>query len=105
MALQSPQVRAWREVSCQDSNGWRKARNNSLRTEPGYYPPTLTVHARKHDRIIRIRFTLPATVISGATRALRSETGETYDLVIVGGGISGLAAAYFHRKRILPREY
>lgn len=27
-----------------------------------------------------------------------SETGEAYDLVVVGGGISGLAAAYFYRK-------
>ena len=27
-----------------------------------------------------------------------AETGETYDLVVVGGGISGLAAAYFYRK-------
>jgi spermidine dehydrogenase len=26
------------------------------------------------------------------------KTGETYDLVVVGGGISGLAAAYFYRK-------
>ena len=26
-------------------------------------------------------------------------TGETYDLVVVGGGLSGLAAAYFFRKR------
>src|SRR6201999_172261 len=25
------------------------------------------------------------------------KTGETYDLVVVGGGISGLAAAYFYR--------
>ena len=25
-------------------------------------------------------------------------TGETFDLVVVGGGISGLAAAYFYRK-------
>ncbi len=26
------------------------------------------------------------------------ETGESYDLVVVGGGISGLSAAYFYRK-------
>lgn len=27
-----------------------------------------------------------------------SDTGESYDLVVVGGGISGLAAAYFYRR-------
>jgi spermidine dehydrogenase len=27
------------------------------------------------------------------------DTGETYDLIVVGGGISGLAAAYFKRKQ------
>jgi spermidine dehydrogenase len=30
------------------------------------------------------------------------ETGEEYDLVVVGGGISGLAAAYFYRKQAGP---
>jgi spermidine dehydrogenase len=30
-------------------------------------------------------------------------TGETYDLVIVGAGISGLSAAYFYRKHAGPR--
>src|SRR5207248_6662672 len=28
----------------------------------------------------------------------REDTGETYDLAIVGGGISGLAAAHYYRK-------
>jgi spermidine dehydrogenase len=30
------------------------------------------------------------------------ETGEKYDLVVVGGGISGLAAAHFYRKQAGP---
>lgn len=29
-----------------------------------------------------------------------AETHETYDLIVVGGGISGLAAAYFYRKQM-----
>jgi spermidine dehydrogenase len=29
-----------------------------------------------------------------------ASTGESYDLVVVGGGISGLAAAYFYRKNV-----
>ncbi len=28
-----------------------------------------------------------------------ADTGEVYDLIVVGGGISGLAAAYFYRKQ------
>ncbi len=31
-----------------------------------------------------------------------AETGESYDLVVVGGGLSGLAAAYFFRKEVGP---
>src|ERR1700724_3205299 len=35
-----------------------------------------------------------------ATAGQPVTTGETYDLVVVGGGISGLAAAYFYRARV-----
>ena len=31
-----------------------------------------------------------------------AESGERYDLVVVGGGLSGLAAAYFFRKEVGP---
>src|SRR5580698_7759244 len=31
-------------------------------------------------------------------------TAETYDLIVVGGGISGLAAAYFYRKQAGPKS-
>ena len=33
-----------------------------------------------------------------------TDTGETYDLIVVGGGISGLAAAYFYRKQAGPKS-
>ena len=33
-----------------------------------------------------------------------SDTGETYDLIVVGGGISGLAAAYFYRQQAGPKS-
>jgi spermidine dehydrogenase len=64
---------------------------------PGSYPPTLT----------GMRGLYPGSFTTA--HALRDhtfwnhgdkpvDTGEHYDLVIVGGGISGLSAAYFYRK-------
>src|SRR5262249_38410838 len=38
----------------------------------------------------------------GHAEATAIDTGEKYDLVVVGGGISGLAAAYFYRKSAGP---
>jgi spermidine dehydrogenase len=65
--------------------------------KPGYYPPALTGMRGSADGSFE------------AAHALRDgdfwkkagapvDTQETYDLVVVGGGISGLAAAYFYRK-------
>ena len=33
-----------------------------------------------------------------------TDTGEVYDLIVVGGGLSGLAAAYFFRKEQGPNS-
>jgi spermidine dehydrogenase len=64
---------------------------------PGYDPPALTGMRGSHPG----SFEIAHSVRDGAffTHAGNiAQTGEAYDLVVVGGGISGLAAAYFHRK-------
>ncbi len=62
---------------------------------PGYYPPALAGmrgdHPGSFEAAHRLRdgaLALPATADAGA---------ERYDLAIVGGGVSGLAAAAFYR--------
>jgi spermidine dehydrogenase len=61
---------------------------------PGYYPPALTglrgSHAGSFEVAHRLR--------DGAFRPQAGDikqSGESYDLIVVGGGISGLAAAHF----------
>ena len=40
---------------------------------------------------------------SGTMPGQRKDTGEVYNLVVVGGGISGLSAAHFYRKIAGPK--
>ena len=64
---------------------------------PSYYPPALTGMRGNHDGT----FTYAHRLRDGQkwdSAGPAAKTGETYDLVVVGGGISGLAAAYFYRK-------
>jgi spermidine dehydrogenase len=65
---------------------------------PGYYPPALTGMRGNHDGT----FTYAHQLRDGKrwdSAGTPVSTGETYDLIVVGGGISGLAVAYFYRKR------
>ena len=64
---------------------------------PGYYPPALTGMRGNHDGTFTYAHQLRDGKRWDSTGGVAS-TGETYDLVVVGGGISGLAAAYFYRK-------
>ena len=62
--------------------------------QPGYYPPALTGLRGSHVG----SFEAAHSVRDGkspAKSARATDSKETYDLVIVGGGISGLAAAHF----------
>ena len=60
----------------------------------GYYPPTLTGMRGSQPGSFEIAHSLrDGTFWQSAGKP--TETGEVYDLVVVGGGISGLAAAHF----------
>jgi len=65
---------------------------------PGYYPPSRTGIRGNHDG----SFTFAHRMRDGESVSSLGDafnTGENYDLVIVGGGISGLAAAYRFRQK------
>jgi spermidine dehydrogenase len=64
---------------------------------PDYYPPALMGMRGNHDGTFTLAHKLRDGKFSAAAPS-PEPTGETYDLVVVGGGISGLAAAHFYRK-------
>ncbi len=64
---------------------------------PNYYPPALTGMRGNHDGSFAYAHRLRDGE-SWNSDGSPTSTGEVYDLVVVGGGISGLAAAYFYRK-------
>jgi spermidine dehydrogenase len=65
---------------------------------PGYYPPLLNGMRGSHPGSFESAHALRDGV--GAPRGV--DTGESYDLVVVGAGISGLSAAQFFRARTAP---
>ncbi|HKS53695.1 MAG TPA: NAD(P)-binding protein, partial [Steroidobacteraceae bacterium] len=60
----------------------------------GYYPPTRLGLRGSHAGSFEAAHALRD---SGSLQGPIAETGEQYDLIVVGGGISGLAAAHFFR--------
>ncbi len=61
---------------------------------PDYYPPAKTGLRGSHDG----SWEAMHAAVSGKTWD-NPIVGESYDLVVVGGGLSGLSAAYFYRQK------
>ena len=66
----------------------------AAQAQSGYYPPLLTGLRGSHPGSFDDAHALRDGTLSAAPV---TDTGETYDLIVVGGGISGLAAARFWR--------
>src|SRR5581483_6553089 len=70
---------------------------------PNYYPPALTGLRGSHVGSFEVAHEVrDGDFWSQAGRPI--ETGETYDLIVVGGGISGLSAAHFFRQAAGPKS-
>jgi spermidine dehydrogenase len=67
-----------------------------------YYPPARTGMRGSHDGTFEVAHNLRDGRLKRLGAA--TDTGEEYDLVVVGGGLSGLAAAYFFRKKHGPQS-
>jgi spermidine dehydrogenase len=67
---------------------------------PNYYPPALTGLRGNHPGSFEAAHRVRDGDFGPLSRPeARAEASETYDLVVVGGGISGLAAAHFYRAK------
>ena len=64
---------------------------------PGYYPPTRLNMRGSHPGSFEAAHELRDGDFWNGATALH-DTGEEFNLVVVGGGISGLSAAYFYRQ-------
>src|SRR3989442_4063042 len=75
---------------------WLVLDDDAPEKAPGYYPPALTGLRGSYEG----SYTAAHELRDGRfweTPAAAIDTGEEYDLVVVGGGISGLSAAHFFR--------
>jgi len=66
---------------------------------PGYYPPLLTGLRGSHPGSFEVAHALH----NGQSWPPADAHVEDYDLIIVGAGISGLAAAHFYRAKTSPQ--
>jgi len=73
-----------------------------LAAQPTYYPPALTGLRGQHPGSFEVAHAFAREGWRFGIDDVTVLALETYDLVVVGGGISGLAAAWFYRQAIGP---
>ena len=78
---------------------WLLALEDEPEKSAGYYPPALTGLRGSHEGSYLAGHDLRDGRFRGAALP---EPDEQYDLVVVGGGLSGLTAAYLFRKQAGP---
>ncbi len=78
---------------------WQLLASSERQNARGYYPPALTGMRGSHPGSFDAAHALRDGTFWD-TAGKPEDTGETYDLIVVGGGISGLAAAHFYRKAV-----
>ena len=76
---------------------WHLLGEDALPKSSTYYPPALTGLRGSHPGSFDAAHALRDGTF-WETAGKPEDTGEAYDLIIVGGGISGLSAAHFYRK-------
>ena len=81
-----------------DALGELASADASAQMAPGYYPPGRTGLRGSHPGSFEIAHLLR----DGERFSDAEDTGEEYDLVVIGGGLSGLAAAFFFQKGAGP---
>ncbi|MBS0580923.1 MAG: NAD(P)-binding protein [Proteobacteria bacterium] len=77
------------------TGAWAGEAAGAAQDAPGYYPPRLTGLRGSHPG----SFEAGHALRDGAPLPAAAGETEDYDLVIVGAGISGLAAAHFYQAR------
>jgi spermidine dehydrogenase len=68
--------------------------DDAAQNSPSYYPPAKTGMRGSHDGSWEVAHAMR----DGKAWPAATPDAEHYDLIVVGGGISGLAAAYFYRQ-------
>jgi spermidine dehydrogenase len=79
-----------------NAGAFAEVRAGGAKSETEYYPPIRTGMRGSHPGSFEAAHALAR---EGMDFSSPTDLNEDYDLIVVGGGISGLAAAYYYRKR------